>query len=407
MKSFALCFCLLLNAAIYAQTDNKIVLGNADSVYSKILNENRKIWVHVPDENADPDGNIFAKQQYPVIYLLDGWEPNFSVVTSIVQQLGEGSGNLGFPQMIVVGIPNTDRTRDLTPTQSFSMPMMDSMSAKSSGGGEKFISFIEKELIPHVDSLYPAAPYRIFIGHSLGGLMAIYTLINHATLFNAYVAIDPSTIWDNQIVLKQAREALEKKQFENNSLFLAIANTMNSGIDTSIIGLHMRANFQLRDYLNTYKESKLEFSCKYYPEYDHNSVPVVAEYDALRFIFNFYNFNFPFAEFFNPSYKSDTLLNAHYKDISKRMGYKVYPPEQFVNTLAYQLMSMKQFDRAFNFFEMNIENYPESFNVYDSMGDFYDVKGNKQKAIEYYSKALTIRDFPGTREKIEKLKLTK
>ncbi len=70
-------------------------------------------------------------------------------------------------------------------------------------------------------------------------------------------------------------------------------------------------------------------------------------------------------------------------------------------------MSMKQFDRAFNFFEMNIENYPESFNVYDSMGDFYDVKGNKQKAIEYYSKALTIRDFPGTREKIEKLKLTK
>jgi len=67
----------------------------------------------------------------------------------------------------------------------------------------------------------------------------------------------------------------------------------------------MRTNFQLRDYLNGYKESKLIFSSKYYPEYDHNSVPVPAEYDALRFIFNFYNYNFPFATFFDPSYKTD------------------------------------------------------------------------------------------------------
>jgi predicted alpha/beta superfamily hydrolase len=406
MRSIALCFCLCVSVTIHAQTGNKIILGIADSVYSNILHENRKIWVHVPVEGPDPDGNIFAKQHYPVIYLLDGWEPNFSIVTSMVEQLGGGSGNLAFPQMIVVGIPNTDRTRDLTPIRSY-MPMMDSMEASRSGGGENFISFIEKELIPHVDSLYPTSPYRILIGHSLGGLMAVYTLINHSSLFNAYVAIDPSTIWDDKLVLRQAKEALERKQFKNNSFFLAIANTMNSGIDTSIIGLHMRTNFQLRDYLNAYKETNLVFSCKYYPEYDHNSVPIVAEYDALRSIFNFYNFNFPFAEFFNPSYKSDTLLRVHYETISRRMGYKVAPPEQFMNAIAYQLMSMKQFDRAYYFFGSNIENYPESFNAYDSMGDFYDAKGDKEKAVEYYSKSLKLHNSPVTRKKIDKLKLVK
>jgi predicted alpha/beta superfamily hydrolase len=396
---------VLISITLRAQTNNQIIIGKADSVYSKILNENRHIWVHVPD-NDSPDG-IFAKQRYPVIYLLDGWEQNFSVASGIIELLSGGGGNLSFPKMIVVGIPNTDRTRDLTPTHSFSMPMMDSSEAMRSGGGEKFISFIEKELIPHVDSLYPTAPYKIFIGHSLGGLMTVYTLINHSTLFNAYVAIDPTTIWDNQIVVNQAKEALKKKQFPGNPFFLAIANTMNSGIDTSIIGLFMRTNFKFRDYLNSYKESKLQFSCKYYPEYDHNSVPVPAEYDALRFIFNFYNYNFPFAEFFNPSYKTDSLLGEHYKYISKRMGYKVSPPEDFVNGIAYQLMSMNQLDRAYYFFEMNIENYPESFNAYDSMGDFFEKKGDKQKAIEYYTKVLELRDWPDARQKLEKLKANK
>jgi predicted alpha/beta superfamily hydrolase len=402
MKSVIFYLLALISITLRAQTNNQIIIGKADSVYSKILNENRQIWVHVPD-NSSPDG-VFEKQNYPVIYLLDGWEKNFSVVSGIIELLSEGGGNLSFPKMIVIGIPNTDRTRDLTPTHSFSMPMMDSSEAMRSGGGEKFISFIEKELIPHIDSLYPTAPYKIFIGHSLGGLMTVYTLINHSTLFNAYVAIDPTTIWDNQIVVKQAKEALAKKKFPGNPFFLAIANTMNSGIDTSIIGLFMRTNFQLRDYLNNYKESKLVFSSKYYPEYDHNSVPVPAEYDALRFIFNFYNYNFPFAAFFDSSYKTDSLLSEHYKNISERMGYKVSAPEDFVNNLAYQLLSMKQFDRAFYFFKMNIENYPGSFNAYDSMGDFYAAKGDKQKAIEYYNKVLELRDWPDTKLKLEKLK---
>jgi len=406
MKLFFLCCYLLSSAIVHAQANNKIVLGAADSVYSNILKENRQMWVHVPNNNS-PDG-IFAKQRYPVIYLLDGWGPNFSVVTSIVEQLGGGSGNLAFPKMIVVGIPNTDRTRDLTPTHIALAPTgMDSMEASRSGGGKKFISFIEKELVPHIDSLYPTAPYRILIGHSLGGLMSIYTLINHTGLFHAYVAIDPSTFWDNQIVLKQAKEALAKKQFEKTSLFLATANTMNSGFDTSIIGPIMRCNFQLRDYLNFYKENKLISGYKYYPDYDHNSVPLPAEYDALRFVFNFYNYNFPFAEFFNPSYKSDSLLSEHYKMISRRMGYKVSPPEDFINGIAYQLMSMNQLDRAHYFFEMNIENDPGSFNAYDSMGAFFEKKGDKQKAIEFYSKSLSLRETADTRKKLENLKSNK
>jgi tetratricopeptide (TPR) repeat protein len=78
-----------------------------------------------------------------------------------------------------------------------------------------------------------------------------------------------------------------------------------------------------------------------------------------------------------------------------------------MNAIAYQLMSMKQFNRAYYFFKTNIENYPGSFNAYDSMGDFYDARGDKQKAIEYYKKSLSMHDSPDTRKKIEKLQATK
>ena len=86
------------------------------------------------------------------------------------------------------------------------------------------------------------------------------------------------------------------------------------------------------------------------------------------------------------------------------MGYKVSPPEQMANGLGYQLMGSKQFDRAMYFFKMNTDNYPESFNAFDSMGDLYDVMGDKKQAIVAYSKALALRDFPDTRNKLNKLK---
>ncbi len=82
---------------------------------------------------------------------------------------------------------------------------------KTSGGGEKFLELIEKELMPHVDSLYPVEPYKILVGHSCGGLTVINTILNHPNMYKAYVAIDPSMWWDNQLLLKEADKKLHDK----------------------------------------------------------------------------------------------------------------------------------------------------------------------------------------------------
>jgi tetratricopeptide (TPR) repeat protein len=98
-------------------------------------------------------------------------------------------------------------------------------------------------------------------------------------------------------------------------------------------------------------------------------------------------------------------FEKHYSTISKKMGYKVKLSEDQINSMGYDALGSKHFKKAERFFKYNIDNYPESFNVYDSIGDYYDAIGDKTNTIKYYEKALSIKENPDTRKKLEKLKL--
>ena len=406
----------LFIAASSAQVikNNQIIIGNTDNVSSKILNEKRKIWVYVPPAGDD---TIYAKNRYPVVYVLDG-DAHFAGLTAMTRHLAQ-TDNALCPKMIVVGIPNTNRTRDLTPTNSIIGPDGKRMEwLKASGGGEKFVAFMEKELIPHIDSLYPTAPYKILIGHSFGGLTVMNILVNHKEMFNAYVAIDPSMWWDSRRLLNQAKEVLKQQNYKGQSLYLAIANTMADGMDTMKVRKdtssengHIRSILDLADILkNTTKTDGLNFAYRYYTDDDHPSVPFIAEYDAIRFLFRFYAF--PKSDVIALSdVKSKTdpvqLIQKQYDKLSAVMGYKVLPPGETLNTLGYYYLQNGAPGKAFSVFNLNIQNYPQSFNVYDTMGDYYSTQNNKAQTIVYYNKALKLHENPETREKLNKLLVKK
>ncbi|MBS1532361.1 MAG: alpha/beta hydrolase, partial [Bacteroidetes bacterium] len=283
MRRFLLPALMLLVAACgRPKTENtSIKIGNIDSLHSRILGEERKIWVYIPDEAKD------TSKRFPVLYLLDG-DAHFSSVVGMMQQLSSVNGNTVCPEMIVVGIPNTDRTRDLTPTNSLFYPDgSKGIDLKTSGGGEKFTAFLEKELIPHIDSLYPVAPYRMLIGHSFGGLTVMNIMVHHPGMFKTYVAIDPSMWWDKQKLLNQARDAFRQDNYNGESLYLGIANTMPGGMDTVQVRVdttgdtyHIRSILQLKDLLQRDKKKDgLNFSYAYYKNDNHGSVPLITEYD--------------------------------------------------------------------------------------------------------------------------------
>jgi predicted alpha/beta superfamily hydrolase len=351
--SFLLSFALLPCAARPQVASNVVSIGTIDSIRSATLKEYRRFLVHMPASYSD---TTFTPQRYPVLYLLDG-DSHFPSVAGMVQILSSGvNATYLMPEMIVVAIPNTDRMRDMTPTYS---PIgADGKPGpvqyfKTSGGMANFFQFLETELIPHIDRTYRTAPYRVFIGHSLGGITTINALYTKPRLFNAYVAIDPSLWWDDRLLLKQAKSYFTKAALEGRTLVLAQAHANSVNPDDTLNSVHSNAMLQFTRILESNKQSGLRYAYKYYPDDDHGSVPFIAEYDALRFIFDGYKVDLGRA-IDDPQY-----LVKHFAEVSERLGYRMLPPEPMID-LVGRAAILRDSTKAVAVYELNAKLYPTS-----------------------------------------------
>jgi predicted alpha/beta superfamily hydrolase len=385
---------LIIAGFTNAQNENKIVIGKTDTIFSKFLNEKRKILVYTPNLTSPANP---PNQRYPVLYLLDG-EAHFVSTAGLVQQLSQANGNAVLPEMIVVGITNTNRFRDLTP------------SANGTGGSNNFMKFIETELMPYVESNYNTAPYKILVGHSLGGLTAIDVLTGNANLFNAYIAIDPSMWFENERFLQNAIAQLPDNKMENKRLFIGTANTMPKGMtlpklrkDTSNETQHIRSIFKLDNFFKTKPVPGLMYAHNFYENETHVSVPLISEYDGLRFVFNYYLMDVSEKDFKDPTTLIANKYKAHYNKVSKEMGYKVVPPEAFINYLGADALQEGQYKKADALLMMNIENFPNSDMAYDAYGDFLVIEKDTSNAIIYYKKSMAIKSNAVTEQKLNSI----
>lgn len=389
---------------------NQIVIGQIESIHSEVLDESREFWIHIPESAKDSSS---YKTTYPVLYLLDG-PSNFNSVTGIIEHL---SNNMVVPEMIIVGIANTNRSLDMTPTKVDVDFMSGDSIQYSSGGGNKFLDFIEKELVPHVEKTYPATTYKTFVGHSFGGLSVINALINRKELFNNYVAIDPSLWWDNRAFLNVADTILTKNKFNKRALYVGVANTMESGMDIKKVQndsipdtyftIHIKSVLQFVNSLDRKKDNGLLFKWKYYENDDHGSVPFIAEYDAFRFLFSWYKLN-EVNDFYSENSTLNpkevlNLINAHYSKLSDQFDYEVIPPENFINSIGNGFMYNDMPKKAYALLNLNIENYPKSAKVFESMGDYYLFQSDTLNAIKEYKKGLEIKENKTLQEKVEML----
>ena len=352
-------FAALASTSVFAQYGGQKKLV----IKSSVLGEDRTILVRTP---AGYDG---SDRKYPVLYLTDG-DAHIGHTASTIEFLAR---NGRMSELIVVGITNTDRTRDLTPTKGTG-PNADQF--PTAGGADKFLNFIATELIPEIEKNYRVQPYRILAGHSFGGLFAVHTLITRPELFNSYVAVSPSLQWGDEATLKRAEEFFKNRKELRATLFTSLGN------EPGDIGKDFIA---FRELLNKTQIKGFEWEAEQYTDEDHGSVVMRSHYAGLRKVYDGWQM------------KRDPATGAvagglkgadeHYAWLSQKFGYKIATPEPLINQLGYQALGAGNADEAIAIFKTNVERYPNSANVYDSLGEAYEKSGHLDWAAPQYEKA--------------------
>ena len=341
-------------------------------LHSKILNEDRVIWVRTPP------GYQQSKEPCPVVYLTDAPE-NVNEIGSVIDFLVD---NRRMPPILVVGIANTDRRRDLTPGEAEVKNADGTVTRYTGGAADKFLDFIQTELMPEIEGRYRTAPYRIFVGHSLGGLLAIHALSSRPDLFNAYIAVSPSLHSDTGRTLHQAQQFLSSHKELKKTLFFSLAN---EDATPNAMGDYFE---QLRKTLSSGAPKGFVWESARYPDEDHGSTVLRAHYAGLRTVFS--GWQVVIDEKTGLLGGSLSAVEQHYRQMSERFGYPIRMPENTLNILGYQLLALKKTKDAIAVFERYTELYPESANAYDSLGEAFEAAGTFEAAARNFQRAIEI-----------------
>ncbi len=186
-----------------------------EELNSQELGETRTVNVYLP-QGYHPD----SATVYPVIYLLDGsLYEDFPHIAGLTQFLNMYDV---LPKSIVIGISNLGKSR----YRDFTYPSTDKRDLEdipTSGGSEKFISYLESEVMPLIEKSYKISSHKTIIGQSLGGLLATEILFKKPYLFDDYVIVSPSLWWDNQKMVKDSDTFL--KNLSKNIAEIKAENT--------------------------------------------------------------------------------------------------------------------------------------------------------------------------------------
>lgn len=390
LSSVICLFTLTISNSFAQSTDSLIIAGQRHTINSKFLKENRVYSVYLPASYKNsPD------KKYIVAYVLDGERSKFLEVSGIAQSMHSAFNlKLQIPELIIVSIENTDRTRDFTPTNSMNYLDREDIAAfKSSGKANDFMNFIEKELMPDVNKSFRTVSQSMIIGHSAGGLFALHCLLENPQLFSYYLLIDPSWFWDHNYIGKRAKEVLENRKDLKARIYIALANNM---LDDK---KHYEWGQQFYNILRENKSPDLKVDLKYFEDEKHLTVTIPATYYGLRYIFQPYEIDI------NEVTKDPNILANYSKKIYDDLFFETKPDENFVNKIGYVALYDRQIpDIAISIFEINSKNYPQSLNVWDSLAEAYIVQGYIEKAKMCYQKILTLSPTDeNAKSKLEKL----
>ncbi len=345
-------------------------IGHYETFHSKVLNEERTLLIHLPDEYET------TTKKYPVLYILDG-EGTHRFIQSIAA-ITFYSGARRLPKMIIVGILNTDRTRDITPRKV--------VQRENSGGGDVFLKFIVTELIPYIDGKYRSAQFRILFGGSSAGMFTIYTLFSRPESFNAFIASRPalnSTVdytWDSEVILRKARNLFAGRSSLKKIIYIDYGGHEDALHDPSPI-------HKLSALLESEAPRDFRWEIRGMGESGYRSAESLK--DGLLSVFK--GWHYPADSLYIQGFAG---IENHATALTEQFGYTVTVAdllaERDMLMFGYRFLETNNLTEALALFKYAVTVYSNSWNAFDSLAEAYMKKGQFDLAIENYERSLEL-----------------
>ena len=344
---------LLIALALFSATN--LTAQQERTMKSCVLNEDRLIQIGLPNSYAQAEN-----EKYPLILLTDG-EWHFNMIHEASKLIYQNGG----PKVIVVGINNTNRTRDLTFSNSPEDP--------SSGGAHDFLTYIETELLPFLKNNYRISNHRILLGHSAGGLFTTFTMVSKPDLFNAYVAVTPTIRWDDYKLLDRfVDQTFEELSQSQVAFHMSIGNEAND---------ERKGVLKLDSVFSTIQSKEITYSFTQYSHLSHVTVPWNAYFDAMHTVYD----KFFVSEDRLSSSLSDII--SYYNDLGQFFDYDPKVPQRVLLNRGYELLRSNKLEEAKENFEHYASSYPNVPIPFSNLGDICLHLGQDKQAKKHYKRA--------------------
>ncbi len=232
---------------------------------SKIVAEVPNVTVGLPSSYE-----LDIKKTYPVLFVLDG-ELNGELVNGMLHRLHLSNGS---KEHIIVGVTSSNRLRDFAPTVNKDPrgPVGEG------GGGDKFLDFMEKELIPTINQRYRTNNFNVIAGHSIAGLLVIHSFQSRPDVFQAHLAFSPAVWWGDREASKATKQYVTTAKHIQNYLYMNIGSEggeMRQVYDSLAQTILRNRNIDLNLQLDEFEHEPHDFTM------------AVGLYNALKGLFEY------------------------------------------------------------------------------------------------------------------------
>ena len=343
-----------------AQADgDPIALGTYRVLHSQILGEDRVLQVHLPR------GYESSEAGYPVVYLFysDWVEGYFAQLVNDLYHLSMDR----IPPVILVGVPNTQRYRDL-------IPWPRPGDRPGEGQGDRFLQALQEEIIPFVEAEYRTQPYRIMVGPQAAAVFGIYTLLESPETFHAFILNDPCRF-----------DMPERSLCNDLADFVATLAARGKYFAVSHEAADDRWDSELLQSLVTSFERNAVDGFRWRLEIETDwpfFLSPVSARSALMDLFSDYPF---------PSVQAITGwadIRSHYESLSRSLGFTVDPPSLILTQAGRGLMDRGEYQASLEVLQHLVEIHPYSLDGPWQMANLHRMMGDTTTAIRYYEECL-------------------